>query len=190
MFANVAAPRHTEFWEDFVMRSVSPFFMTAAVVCCVVGCGGKQGQQAPATLTPTTSMGEVNAPHGGTVPGGGAFKAEINPTNNGTVTGIATMSAGEGGNTTVVNMTLGGPRGTYTWHIHEGSCGNVGVVMGDKSNYPPVPVGDSGQITFRTNLNFYPPAGGNYAVVVRQGSDPTQEGNIVACGNLHNVTGP
>ncbi len=118
------------------MRPVIPSFMTAAIVCSVVACGGKQGQQAPATLTPTTSLGEVNAPAGTSVPGAGAFKAEINPTNNGTVTGIATMSGSQGGNTTVIAMTLGGPRGTYIWHIHEGKCGNIGVLMGDKSNYP------------------------------------------------------
>src|SRR5262249_29518326 len=105
------------FWEDFAMRSVTPSFVTAAFVCCVVACGGKQGQQAPATPTPTTSMGEVNAPHGTGTAGAGAFKAEINPTNNGTVTGFATMSGSQGGNSTVIAMTLGGPRGTYIWHV-------------------------------------------------------------------------
>jgi hypothetical protein len=172
------------------MPPVTPSFVTAAIVCCVVACGGKQGQQAPATLTPTTSMGEVNAPAGTAVPGGAAFKAEINPTNNGTVTGFATMSASQGGNSTVINMTLGGPRGTYIWHIHEGKCGNTGVLMGDKSNYPPVQVGDSGQVMFRTNLNFTPPAGGTYSIEVHQGSDPASEGKVVACGTLRAVQAP
>ncbi len=172
------------------MRPVTPSFMTAAIVCCVVACGGKQGQQAPATLTPTTSLGEVNAPAGTALPGAAAFKAEINPTNNGTVTGIATMSGSQGGNTTVIAMTLGGPRGTYIWHIHEGKCGSMGVLMGNKSNYPPVTVGDSGQITFRANLNFYPPAGGTYVIEVHQGTDPGSEGNVVACGTLKEVYGP
>lgn len=172
------------------MPRVAPSFLTAAFVCCVVACGGKQGQQAPATLTPTTSMGEVNAPSGTAIGGGAAFKAEINPTNNGRVTGFATMSAGQEGNRAVVAMTLGGPSGTYIWHIHEGKCGSLGVLMGDKSNYPPVQVGDSGQITFRVSLNFPPPAGGSYAIEVHQGSDPGSEGNVVACGTLKEVYGP
>jgi len=172
------------------MRSVTPSFVTAAFVCCVVACGGKQGQQAPATPTPTTSLGDVNASHGTALPGAGAFKAEINPLNNGTVTGIATMSGGEGGNTTVVAMTLGGPRGTYIWHVHEGKCGNLGTLMGDKSNYPPIQVGDSGKVTFRTNLNFYPPSGGTYAIEVHQGTDPGSEGTPVACGTLNQAYGP
>ncbi len=172
------------------MRPVTPSFMTAAIVCCAVACGGKQGQQAPATLTPTTSMGEVNAPAGTAVPGGAAFKAEINPTNNGTVTGFATMSGSQGGNSTVVAMQLGGPPGTYIWHIHNGKCGSLGAVMGDKSNYPPVQVADSGHVMFRTNLNFYPPAGGTYAIEVHQGSDPGSEGNVVACGTLKEAYGP
>ena len=171
------------------MRFVTPSFLTVAIISCVAAC---HGGSAPATPTPaatTTSMGEVNAPANSAIPGGGAFKGEINPTNNGTVTGIATMS-GEGGNRTVVAMTLGGPPGTYTFEIHSGNCGNVGALMGDKSSYHPVVVPDSGSVIVRTHVAFYPPAGGTYALQIHQGSDPATEGNVVACGTMKSIQGP
>ena len=172
------------------MRPVIPSFMTAAIVCSVVA-WRQAGPAGAGNADADDVIGGGQRASRDLRPGAGAFKAEINPTNNGTVTGIATMSGSQGGNTTVIAMTLGGPRGTYIWHIPRGQVRqHRGVLMGDKSNYPAVTVGDSGQITFRTNLNFYPPAGGTYAIEVHQGSDPASEGKVVACGTLKQVYGP
>jgi hypothetical protein len=171
------------------MVTVTRPFLAAAIGCWLAACGGGQTQvqTTPTTSAATsTSPGDVvPPPASGTAFGGGNYRGEINPLNNGSVTGVAGMTPSQGGNTTVVNMTLGGPKGTYTYRILAGKCGSTGALMGDNAAYQPVQVGDSGQVTIRKDLNFSTPAGGNYAVVVRQGTDQTSP--IVACGTMNRI---
>jgi len=117
--------------------------------------------------------------------GGRAFAALIKPVNNSTVTGLVTMAPAQELGTTLVTVSLvGALPGTYYWHLHVGPCDSPGVLLGDRSQYQPITVGVDGRAMIAETMSFDPPSGGNYNVIIHQGANPNNEGNVVACGTL------
>lgn len=149
-----------------------------AALCC--GLTASLGAQ---SSIPTTMAG--GGPERTTALNGRIFRALIHPMNGTTVTGTVAMIPGQQMGTTTVTVSLVGVNpGTYYWHIHVGSCKNPGTLLGERSQYQPIQVDESGRATVQASLSVPPPSGGNYQVILHKTSDPKDEGHVVACGEL------
>lgn len=68
------------------------------------------------------------------------------------------------------------------WHIHAGTCGSGGAIVGPATEYPPLRIGATGgaDATARLSLGLDP--GASYYVNIHESS--TNLGNIVGCMQL------
>jgi hypothetical protein len=71
---------------------------------------------------------------------------------------------------------------SYPWHVHAGTCGTNGPVVGPGNAYPYAIVGSDGKATATANLNFPFSKDGSYYVNVH--AAPSQMATIVACAPL------
>lgn len=121
-------------------------------------------------VQPVTQRGEVWT---GTLTGQGAH------TN---VAGTARATVREGHTIATVTLTGGTPGHVHPWHIHEGTCGSGGPVVGSGSAYPPLQVGSEGRATGEAHLMLTLNEAKSYHVNVH--ASATDMGTIVACGAL------
>ncbi len=133
------------------------------VFLALAGCAGGAPpmQQVPArSLTATLQSGSDSGITGG---------ANVN-----TVTG-----------STAAAVTIGGANAgeAHPWHIHEGTCGSGGPIVGAPTAYPVLNVGSDGtaSATARVSVGLDPTK--SYYVNIHD--SPTNLGKIVACGELH-----
>lgn len=160
------------------MLSLSRSAMVTALCCCVAGF-----VQAQTPTIPTTESG--GGPERTVALNGRVFRALIQPMNNSTVTGTVAMVPGqEMGTTTITVALVGANPGTYYWHIHVGPCNEPGALLGERSQYRPIKVSDTGRGKIQETISLPPPSGGNYHIIVHETNSPTAEGHIVACGEL------
>lgn len=94
----------------------------------------------------------------------------------------ATMTRLSGTNVrSTITLRGGLVQGDYPWHVHEGTCGSGGPIVGDPSEYPPLSTGSgtvgSATATFDADLD---PDGAYYINIHR----PEDLETIVACGQL------
>lgn len=94
------------------------------------------------------------------------------------------VEATAGSGQTMASITLeGGTAGAaYPWHIHVGSCGSGGGIVGPPDAYSYLRPGNDPQARSTANLNLELSPGGDYYVDVHR--SPEDLGSIVACGNL------
>jgi hypothetical protein len=71
---------------------------------------------------------------------------------------------------------------SYPWHVHAGTCGTNGAVVGPGGAYPLAVIGGDGKATATANLNFPFSKTGAYYVNVH--AAPNQMSTIVACAPL------
>lgn len=77
----------------------------------------------------------------------------------------------------------GGTAGeSHPWHVHKGSCGNDGGILGDATAYPPLVVKSNGKAESEAKLSIATPTEGQYFVNVHKSAEDLK--TIVACGNL------
>ena len=74
------------------------------------------------------------------------------------------------------------PNATHPWHIHAGTCGSDGGIVGPATSYQPLVVDASGKAEVSITLPFSTPTQGDYFVNVHK--SPTELGTIIACGPL------
>ena len=74
------------------------------------------------------------------------------------------------------------PSATHPWHIHAGTCGSDGGIVGPATAYQPLVVDASGKAEVSITLPFSTPTQGDYFVNVHK--SPTELGTIIACGPL------
>lgn len=74
------------------------------------------------------------------------------------------------------------PNATHPWHIHAGTCGSDGGIVGPATAYRPLTVGPDGRAEVTITLPFSTPTQGEYFVNVHK--SPTELGTIIACGSL------
>jgi hypothetical protein len=74
------------------------------------------------------------------------------------------------------------PNATHPWHIHAGTCGSDGGIVGPATAYKPLVVDASGKAEVSSILPFTTPTQGDYFVNVHK--SPTELGIIIACGPL------
>lgn len=86
--------------------------------------------------------------------------------------------------TSGVSVTISGatPGARHPWHIHRGTCGSNGAIVGDAGAYPVLTVGSDGVASASANLAVHLDEDGSYYVKIHR--SPQDLGTIVACGSL------
>lgn len=110
---------------------------------------------------------------------------------NGTLAGQGSASGATGtaravvrNKRTVLSVTLSGvTAGTvHPWHLHEGTCGSGGPIVGNASAYPPLQVGNEGRAEGSATLDLALNEAKTYYVNIH--ASPENMGTIVACGEI------
>ena len=85
---------------------------------------------------------------------------------------------------TAASISLAGDRSgaVRPWHVHTGTCGSGGGIVGDPTAYPPLRAGTNGSATAEARVDVGLRPGQQYHVNIHE--SPSSLGNIVACGNL------
>jgi hypothetical protein len=81
-----------------------------------------------------------------------------------------------------INLAGGEAGAAYPWHIHRGSCGSGGAVVGEMNAYPLLRPNTAGAATATAHVRVQLVPGENYHVNVHQSQQ--QMGQIIACGDL------
>lgn len=86
--------------------------------------------------------------------------------------------------TTGVAVSIAGAESgaRHPWHIHRGTCGSGGPIVGDANAYPVLSVGVNGTASASANLNVALSEDGRYYVNIHR--SPQDLGTIVSCGAL------
>lgn len=86
--------------------------------------------------------------------------------------------------TSAAAVSIGGAMAgaRHPWHVHSGSCGSGGPIVGDPSAYPVLNVGADGNASASANLAVGLNDDADYHVNVHR--SPSDPGTIVACGDL------
>ncbi|MBW3552730.1 MAG: hypothetical protein KY466_04420 [Gemmatimonadetes bacterium] len=112
----------------------------------------------------------------------GDWEGQLSPQNNSGIVGaVAARSAVA---TTGVSLSIAGATSgaRHPWHIHRGTCGSGGAIVGDAGAYPVLQVGANGQASASADLNVALSEDGQYYINVHR--SPQDLGTIVACGAL------
>ena len=112
----------------------------------------------------------------------GDWEGELSPQGgSGSVGAVAARSAVA---TTGVSLSIAGATSgaRHPWHIHRGTCGSGGAIVGDAGAYPVLQVGGNGQASASADLNVALSEDGQYYINVHR--SPQDLGTIVACGQL------
>ena len=106
-------------------------------------------------------------------------------TGQGTAAGVTGSSEARvlSGRSNVTLTVRGAMQGaTHPWHVHEGSCGSGGPIVGDPGLYSPLRVGNEGQAQGAAQLPLALNEARAYHINVH--ASPTDMGTIIACGEL------
>ncbi len=85
---------------------------------------------------------------------------------------------------TLVTVDLNGatPGDLHPWHVHDGSCGSGGGIVGDPAAYDPLEIDADGDETETARIDVQLDDDADYHVNVHL--SPSELGTIVACGDL------
>lgn len=112
----------------------------------------------------------------------GDWSAELQSQGNSPVLG--SVAARSALTNTGVSITIGransGDR--HPWHIHSGTCGSGGAIVGDPTKYPLLQVGQNGNASASAHIDVGLSEDRSYHINVHRSS--SQMGTIIACGNL------
>lgn len=144
------------------MRTTLALAATAALVAC-------GPSQSSLELPSPIAASRVSA----------SWTATLEPVGASTMRGTATVQAVNNQQTIHLQITGGAPGTSHPWHIHSGSCGTGGSVVGS-TPYPALGTSSDGTASMSTVLAT-PVSGGNHFVDIHVSpSDPT----VAACGEL------
>lgn len=110
------------------------------------------------------------------------FSATLRANQGFSVNGTADAVASIGRTLVTVNITGATPGARHPWHVHAGSCGSNGPIVGSASDYPVIEVDSDGRERVVATLSLQLDEDDDYYVNVHQ--SPEQLGVIVACGEL------
>lgn len=96
----------------------------------------------------------------------------------------AAASVNSGMYETAASVSIAGARSgaTHPWHVHAGTCGSGGAIVGPASAYPPLTVGSNGQASATARLDVGLEPGAQYYVNVHE--SPSNLGTIIGCMQL------
>lgn len=85
---------------------------------------------------------------------------------------------------TVVSVAVAGDQNgaVRPWHVHAGTCGSGGAIVGDATAYPPLRVGATGGADATARLAVGLDTAASYYVNIHESS--TNLGNIIGCMQL------
>lgn len=109
------------------------------------------------------------------------WRATISPQGADGHGGTATATVNASGTRVTVNLRSGSG-GEHPWHVHRGTCGSGGGIVGAANAYPILEPDDMGDATATANISVRLSPGESYHVNIHQ--SPTQTGTIVGCGEL------
>lgn len=101
------------------------------------------------------------------------------------VSGAVQANSTPGGTSVSIRFTGKGMEGmthTHPWHVHGGTCGSGGAIIGNPGAYPPLQVGAGGSATAAATIAAALEPGDEYYVNVH--ASPEDLGTIVACAQL------
>lgn len=86
--------------------------------------------------------------------------------------------------TTNTTLTLAGGTigGRHPWHIHRGSCGSGGPIVGEMSAYPPIAIGNEGSGSASSQITLQLNEAERYHVNVH--ASEGEMATVIACGDL------
>lgn len=161
------------------MRTVTPFVLAAAVVASS-GCSARTLQEVDtgsievmswrATLARPETADSLTAPMN--LVGSVAVRPAQNPAES----------------QATIMLSNATPNATHPWHIHAGTCGSDGGIVGPETAYKPLTVDAQGNAEVTITLPFSTPTQGDYFVNVHK--SPTELGTIIACGSLEMGVSP
>lgn len=96
----------------------------------------------------------------------------------------AAASVNAGMYETAASLSVAGARAgaTHPWHIHAGTCGSGGAIVGPAASYPPLTIGSNGQATATARIPVGLESSAQYYVNIHQ--SPSDLGTIVGCLQL------
>lgn len=125
------------------------------------------------------------ATRGGTDAGadaGTAWSADIRAVGSPGHSGTATAVPMADGTHVTARLSGGSGGGEHPWHVHRGTCGSNGPIVGAASDYPVLRPDAQGDATAEAHINVALDPGGSYYVNIHQAPDDL--GTIVGCGPL------
>ncbi|HEV2148681.1 MAG TPA: hypothetical protein VGR37_14855 [Longimicrobiaceae bacterium] len=151
------------------MRAVALVFAAALVACTPRINTDPDTGRVDVDMQPVTQKGEV-------------WTATLASQGGSPVRGTARAVARSGHTVATVALTGARAGAVHPWHIHEGTCGSGGSIVGAGNAYPPLQVASNGAANAEAHLMLTLNEARSYHVNVH--ASPTELGNIVACGEL------
>ncbi len=99
------------------------------------------------------------------------------------VEGDADVEALDQGTRVDIDIRGAASNSMLPWHLHEGTCGSGGAIVGDPAAYTPLAVGLDGTASSETDIDVTLTPGADYHLNVHK--SPSEIETIVACGELH-----
>lgn len=125
----------------------------------------------------TTVQNRVSAP-------GEDWNATLSGQGGTTVGGTVEARAGEMGTTATIRLQGASSGARHPWHIHKGTCGSNGPIVGPASAYPVLMVGSDGRATATATVAVNIDVGDDDDYYVNVHASPENLGTIVSCGDL------
>ncbi|MGH7475111.1 MAG: hypothetical protein ACRELD_02385 [Longimicrobiales bacterium] len=110
------------------------------------------------------------------------FTATIRSNPGFQVNGNAQAIASLGRTVVTTAVTNATPAATHPWHVHRGSCGSGGPIVGDAADYPLLEIDADGQDRAVATIDVQLEDDEDYYINVHE--SPQRMSSIVACGAL------
>lgn len=98
------------------------------------------------------------------------------------VSGTAMATVGRGQTTITANLTGATPGSVHPWHVHFGTCGSGGDIVGAAGAYPALQVGSDGRAKATATIDMELQPGQPYYLNVHRSAEDLK--TIAACGDL------
>lgn len=112
------------------------------------------------------------------------WKATLSSTTGSTVGGTVEARSGRTGTTATIRLIGASSGGRHPWHIHRGTCGSNGPIVGPADAYPVLVVGADGRATATATVAEDIGIGDVDDFYVNVHASPQAMGTIIACGDL------
>jgi hypothetical protein len=157
------------------MRAMRTFLIAASALVLTAGCN-------PFYRAPVVAISDsdtnLNTRWHGTIASPSRLAGVVQ------MSGTATMAPGSAAGATVINVDIANasPGGEHPWSLHRGSCDRDEGLVGDRSGFKAVRIGNDGRGSASSTVNMHSPTSGRYSVWVRASEANT--GLVVGCANL------